>query len=132
LIRRSFAVNAFPSASGPHRSLVSLPCSQALLFDTPDSTHRCFIGTEFAHVHGKQDGSLHLVLSEADAALVLERGWGELHLMAGQRLRDLSLPNGLIMIYAPRTMDEIVTVLRIVRASWAYAKGDQEPLELSQ
>ncbi len=83
-------------------------------------------------MHGKQDGSLHLVLSEADAALVLERGWGELHLMAGQRLRDLSLPNGLIMIYAPRTMDEIVTVLRIVRASWAYAKGDQEPLELSQ
>jgi hypothetical protein len=41
---------------------------------------------EFAHLHA-HDGSMHVVLAPQDAALLLERRWGELHRLAGVAYR---------------------------------------------
>lgn len=42
------------------------------------------MGTEFAHLHGARDGSLHVTLPAADAADAIEKGWAELHPLARQ------------------------------------------------
>ena len=84
------------------------------------------VAPEFAHIHGPLGGlgSWHLVLSEADASSVLAAGWGEAHLLAGQSMRGLTLPRGLVMVYAPRNEAEADVVLRIVSASYSHARGD--------
>jgi hypothetical protein len=127
LVRRTFTVGAFPGADGPHRSLVSLPDSQALFMSPGAPAPNCFIGREFAHVHGASDASLHAVLSPADAATAIRLGWAELHLLAGARLASGTLAPGLVMVYAPRTAAEVDTVLDIIGASHAYARGGPPP-----
>ncbi len=88
------------------------------------------IQNEFAHVHGEKDGSLHLRLSDADAKTLLESGWGELHLLAGMFISSLNmnLPLGVVMVYAPRNMEEVAIVLSVVKASYDFARG-AEPLK---
>lgn len=55
----------------------------------PSALSRRFLSSvkgEFIHVHnipGTEDGSLHLTLHAEDAVLVVEKGWGELHPLAG-------------------------------------------------
>ncbi|CBQ71083.1 conserved hypothetical protein [Sporisorium reilianum SRZ2] len=63
----------------------------------PSSLSRRFLSSvrgEFVHIHCQatseagetawlEDGSLHMTLHPDDAALVVERGWGELHSLAG-------------------------------------------------
>lgn len=67
-------------------------------------------------------GSWHTNLSEEDAALVLEKGWGERHLMAGKQFKGIALPAGLIMIYAPRNEAEKEGVLRIIKSAYTHAR----------
>ena len=100
-------------------------------------------GREFAHIHTKYDpeytdknqgggqGSIHLCLSLKDAATVLEARWGERHLNAGEVFNkkwapDLTLPRGLVLVYAPRNEKEVDTVLKILEASYAYASSERE------
>lgn len=62
------------------RSHVSAPDSKALHMIpayAKGSEQAFFAGTEFAHLHGPSDGSLHLTLSPEDTAEVLAKGWGE-------------------------------------------------------
>jgi len=66
---------------------------------------------EIGHVH-RSDGSLHLALPLADAAVVVGAGWGERHPFAG--LPGLSLPLGYLLVYAPRDHDEIRVVRRLL------------------
>lgn len=73
------------------------------------------LGTEIAHVH-PADGSLHVWLSEADARIVVEKGWG-------QRFPLPFIPRGFVMVYAPRTMEEVDVVEKIVRAGIAWVSG---------
>lgn len=71
---------------------------------------------EIAHLHNVDGGSMHLTLHPLDAAVVISNGWGERHPLAG---RGSWVPNGFIMVYAPRTTEEIEVVMEIVRAaSW--------------
>eukprot|EP00392_Amoebophrya_sp_AT5.2_P002769 g2774.t1 len=93
------------------------------------------IGTEFAHIHAKyleRDpagrnrpwqvwqggglGSMHVVLHPEDAAALTALGWTEYHLLANQR----GVPPGLVLVYAPRTADEIQVCLAILKASLDY------------
>lgn len=114
----------FPGSTGPHRSHVSLPESQALFLDGDPAIPctRAFIAKEWAHIHGETDGSSHLVLSDADAATAIKAGWAERHLLAGQKV-----PTGLVMVYAPRNNEEIDIVIEILKASYKYARGDLAP-----
>lgn len=66
---------------------------------------------EIGHMHGS-DGSLHLNLAPKDAKLVLERGWGQRHPLAGTVLYL-----GDVMVYAPRIEKELEVVKGITRAA---------------
>ncbi|KIW12083.1 hypothetical protein PV08_09357 [Exophiala spinifera] len=74
-----------------------------------------FIGTEVAHVH-PADGSLHVWLSEPDAKTVVEKGWA-------QRFPLAFIPKGWVMVYAPRTMEEVDVVEGIIKAGVAWVSG---------
>ncbi|KAJ9617156.1 hypothetical protein H2200_000877 [Cladophialophora chaetospira] len=73
------------------------------------------LGTEIAHAH-PAEGSLHVWLSEADARIVVEKGWG-------LRFPLAFIDKGWAMVYAPRTMAEVDVVERIVKAGIAWIAG---------
>ena len=75
--------------------------------------------TEIAHTHGTE-GSLHVTLHPEDVATVISAGWGERHPLAGR-----TLPDGYIMVYAPRGDKELRVVMDIVKAG-AWWKGNME------
>jgi phospholipase/carboxylesterase len=118
--------DAFHGSSGPHRSVVSLPDTLAHHMCAGEPCPNAMVpeSREWAHVHeeGGGTGSWHAVLSEADAAAALHAGWAERHLMAGREYKGKKLPEGLVMLYAPRDDAEIDIVLRIVQASYDFAR----------
>ncbi|MGI9557394.1 MAG: luciferase family protein [Solirubrobacterales bacterium] len=78
-------------------------------------------GREFAHIH--PGGSLHLTLPMSQAEQVVAQGWGEWHPFAISG----SLP-GLVMVYAPRSRDDLNSVQTIIEASVDFSStgGAQE------
>lgn len=60
---------------------------------------------------------MHLALSCPDADEVLVKGWGEYHPLAGMNAR---VPPCLMMIYAPRTQEEIAVTMSILKASYLF------------
>ncbi|MBY6364604.1 luciferase domain-containing protein [Rhodococcoides corynebacterioides] len=70
---------------------------------------------EIAHIH-PSDGSMHMVFSGRDAAQILDKGWGERHGLAGRG----PLPITYLLIYAPRSADELRVVAILLDASLAY------------
>lgn len=107
-------------------SSVFSPNSRALHLDGAGGPATAFapdgIGTEFAHLHHRRDGSLHLFLPEQDARLVVELGWGEFHPVVALGM----WPPTLVMVYGPRDAPDLDTVFRIFEASYRYARGDLE------
>ena len=104
---------------GPSR--ISVPGARGFTLHDGSDDQEAFLVPqvgEFAHLHPAYDGSLHVVLPPDQAADVSAKGWGRPHMWAGTRLSP-----GFMMVYGPRDEDEIVTVLRIVTASHAYASG---------
>ncbi len=79
----------------------------------------CATRGEIGHIH-PSDGSMHVVLSPSDAVAVIERGWGELHGLAGLAL---DLPMTYTLIYAPRDLGEVATDAQILAAAVAYMAG---------
>lgn len=77
------------------------------------------VGTEFAHLHPRYDGSLHLMLPEETARSVVALGWGELHPVVRMGL----LPPTALMIYGPRNAPELEAVWLMLLASHAFARG---------
>lgn len=76
---------------------------------------------EVGHLH-PTDGSMHFSLSPSDTKEVLEKGWGELHGLAGQIYKPGSqLPATYMMVYSPRTEDELVTIKKILEAAILYS-----------
>lgn len=103
-------------------SIISVPGAEALWLDEdlPCNCENGFmIGREFAHVHPAYDGSLHMALSEQDFNHVIEQQWGEKHPLAGMG----PIPEAIALVYGPRDVEEIETVLRIVDASLQNAKA---------
>jgi hypothetical protein len=88
--------------------------------DTTDSPPEIVVAHgEFAHIHAA-DGSMHVILSPADAAQVLTRGWGERHPLAGSWP---AMPLNYVLLYSPRSVDEAEVVGTIVTAAATYATG---------
>lgn len=77
------------------------------------------LGREFAHVHPIPDGSLHLTLPPGLREEAIAAGWAEPHPLAGTP----TISRQIVLICAPRTLDEAETVAGLVKASWAYARG---------
>lgn len=99
------------------RSLVSLPESRAFHLEPgavggPAAAFQR--GTEFAHIHTGNDGSLHLTLPPQLYAEVLRAGWGEPHPISGT-----------MMLFGPRDHAELQIAWRILEASWRWAHDGQ-------
>jgi hypothetical protein len=107
----------------PGGSHVSLPDTRALHLDPRLATgpgDAFFAGTEFAHLHGASDGSLHLMLPVSVAGDAIHKGWSELHPVA----RRGAGPPTLVMLYGPRDEAELEVVWRLVQTSYAFARGE--------
>jgi len=105
---------------GPSR--ISVPGARAFILDeelAAGPPEAFLVDREFAHLHPPYDGSLHLMLPETTARLVVAKGWGELHPLA----RRGWLPPTAIMVYGPRDEDELEVVWTILQASYAFARG---------
>ncbi len=101
-------------------SRASLPGTRALTV-APELVARrqaMIVGREFAHIHPQPNGggSLHLRLPPDPALEVVDKGWGEWHPFAV----DGTVP-GLVMVYAPRSDDDLEVVKTIIEASVAQA-----------
>jgi hypothetical protein len=68
---------------------------------------------ETAHIH-PHDGSMHMILSAADATSVLDAGWGERHPLAGMLPE---LPSTYIYVYPPRDGAELAIVAQLLNAA---------------
>jgi hypothetical protein len=111
-------------------SLVSIPGAKALWLDEsvpkgPDSAFQ--IEREFAHIHARPDSSIHLMLPMDLAALAMGAGWGEPHTYV---FRGLDQPNS-IMLYAPRTTEELEVIWMLVEESYRYARGEPAQFTLT-
>lgn len=114
--RRAFALDGVLERD----SIISVPGARALVVaeDRPVGPDAAFLrGREFAHFHPAPDWSLHLALPDATAELAIERGWGELHLIA----RTEELPGSVVMVYAPRDSEEAEVVMTLLQASRDFA-----------
>lgn len=104
-------------------SLVSVPGALGFFLDESvakgpaDAFH---IEREFAHIHPRPDGSLHLQLPLDLAAFAMGAGWGEPHTYV---FRGLSQPNS-IMLYAARNGEELDIIWTLVEESYRYARGE--------
>jgi hypothetical protein len=79
---------------------------------------------EICHVHNS-DFSLHLNLHPNDAKEVLQKGWGQRHPLARRGwLIRMPVPRQFVMIYSPRSLDELQIVCKIIEAAgwWVMAK----------
>lgn len=97
------------------RSLVSLPESRAFHLDDDHARGPAAAfqrGTEFAHIHTDNDGSLHLTLPRDLYDEVPSAGWGEPHPISGT-----------MMLFGPRDADELEVAWQILEASWRWASG---------
>ena len=105
------------------RSHVSVPGARAFHLEDDAATgprEAFMLGTEFAHLHPAQDGSLHLVLPEPLARQVIAQGWGEFHPMVQQGL----MPPTNLMVFGPRDEAELEIVWSIVQAAYQNARGE--------
>lgn len=119
LQERLFAIaRSLPGvAVGP--SFVSVPGARAFHLPQIASGDRdaFLIEREFAHLHPRSDGSLHMTLPPGLLEAVIENGWAEVHPLAGRH----GLPSNIVMVYGPRDEDELGVVADLVRASHAFA-----------
>lgn len=73
-------------------------------------------GREFAHIH--PDGSLHATLPPPRAREAIAAGWAEPHPIA----EHLGMP-GLVLLYTPRSMEELDVVVDLVVDSYNFVTG---------
>ena len=96
---------------------ISVPASRALWLDeSVNAKPEAFMpppgSREFAHLH--EDGSFHLVMEEADEEEVIRNGWGLPHMWKDRGVNE-------ILVYAPRTVDEIEILKPVIEASYRFA-----------
>ncbi|KAJ2897271.1 hypothetical protein MKZ38_004825 [Zalerion maritima] len=86
-------------------------------------------GGEICHIHDS-DRSLHLTLTAEDITEILEKGWGQRHPLArDQAWPPMPVPKGFVMVYAPRDMEELGIVLRIIEAAVWYCAQEKVKVE---
>ncbi|GAW14031.1 hypothetical protein ANO14919_034230 [Xylariales sp. No.14919] len=104
------------------------PLNAAAAFNTAD-----MFGGEICHFH--HEGTTHIVLHPEDCRRVIESGWGERHPFCTNswywRLYfnwylgiRLPVPEGLMMLYAPRHQGDIEIIRELMRAAvWFVTDG---------
>jgi hypothetical protein len=80
--------------------------------------HDPILGDEIAHVHPAEN-SLHVWLTEADCKKVVSAGWGERFPLASLKMVDV----GWTFVYAPRSMQHVEVIERIVEAGIQNVTG---------
>ncbi|KAF2182258.1 hypothetical protein K469DRAFT_587152 [Zopfia rhizophila CBS 207.26] len=90
------------------------------LFTSVPLTRTC--RGEICHAH-PSDGSLHMTLHPADAKVVIENEWGERHPLAKGGWFRRFVPREFVLVYAPRSDEEVETVVRIVDAGVWWVSG---------
>lgn len=101
---------------------ISVPGARALVLTTEmarGSADAFMVGREFAHLHPPPDQSLHMALPRDIAQAAIDAGWAEPHPLAA-RMRGPSIT---VMVFAPRTDDEVDVVARLVEWSYRNATG---------
>jgi hypothetical protein len=104
-------------------SLISVPGARALWLDesVPKGHEHAFIvEREFAHMHPKPDSSMHLQLPLELAVLAIGGGWAEPHTVVWIGLA----PPNTVMLYAPRTEEELEVIFGLVEESYRFARGE--------
>ena len=74
---------------------------------------------EFCHLHPPPEGSIHLTLHRGLRAQAIQLGWAEPHPVT----RLGSMPETLVMLYAPRTEQELELVFQLIQGSYEFARG---------
>ncbi len=100
---------------------ISVPGARALVLDddVPRGPDEAFlVGREFAHLHPAPDHSLHLTLPETTAREVVAAGWGEPHPLVATG----EVPATTVMVYAPRTPEEVEIVCGLTHRSHRFAR----------
>jgi phospholipase/carboxylesterase len=100
-------------------SVISVPGARALWLADDVAVARpeaILRGREFAHIH--PDGSLHAALETQRAREAIDAGWAEPHPLA----EPLGMP-GLVMLYTPRTLEELDVVMALVVDSYNFVTG---------
>jgi hypothetical protein len=104
-------------------SRIAVEGSRALVL-TPDSptgpAEAFMVGREFCHGHAGGDFSLHAALPTPLATAAQRAGWAEPHYL----VHTGQAPSTVVMLYAPRDQAERDIVLRLVRASYEFARAD--------
>eukprot|EP00811_Abedinium_folium_P011934 NODE_21056_length_770_cov_13.836703.p1 GENE.NODE_21056_length_770_cov_13.836703~~NODE_21056_length_770_cov_13.836703.p1 ORF type:complete len:227 (+),score=69.67 NODE_21056_length_770_cov_13.836703:66-683(+) len=108
---------------------VSFPTTKpAFHIRTPLASGLHQYAREHAHIHatwapgqphaeeGVGGGSMHIVVSHADARLLILRGWAEWHPVAAEELP-------MVLLYAPRNDAEVAVLLAVLRASHRFVSG---------
>ena len=79
---------------------------------------------EIAHIH-PSDSSMHMILSPTDAAAAMRAGWAQRHGLAGIAM---GLPETYMLVYAPRTEDDLRSIAGLLEAAITYMTQDGEGL----
>jgi hypothetical protein len=111
---------AWPWVNG-RPSVISVEGSRALAMEAGRAAgpaEAFMAGAEFCHVHAQGDFSLHATLPLPLAATAERAGWAEPHFL----VRTGQAPPTVLMLYAPRDDFERDVVLRLVRASYEFAR----------
>lgn len=78
---------------------------------------------EVAHIHaseGDSDYSIHIALSPMDCKEVITKKWGERMTLAGSLM-----PHEYLIIYTPRTIEELAVVEDIIVAAIGFMTGEK-------
>ncbi len=124
--RRLLAAELFALPGVVERpSRISVPGARALWLEDGANgpTEAFMVGYEFAHLHPEPDQSLHAMLPPRLAGDAVEAGWAEVHPVARMGL----IPPNAVMLFAPRDDGEREVVASLVRASYAFARGESLP-----
>lgn len=101
---------------------ISVPGARALVLASGaarGADDAFMIGREFAHLHPPPDQSLHMALPRDVAQAAIEAGWAEPHPLAA-RMRGPSIT---VMVFAPRSDEEVDIVASLVEESRRNAMG---------
>jgi hypothetical protein len=106
-------------------SKISVPGARALVLDEtlargPEEAF--VIEREFAHIHPRPDGSTHLKLPLEMAVLAIGAGWAEPHNVVWLGFAQANT----VMLFAPRTPEELDTVWSLVEESYRFACGEPQ------
>ncbi len=106
-----------------HRpSLRAAPGTHGLFLTAADArgpAEAFLLGMEFAHFHPLPDGALHMTLPPHVRRAAMDSGWALPHPLAGQP----TVSPMTVLVYAPRTHDELEVVIALVRSAEGYAHG---------